>query len=75
MPRALRFVGLSLGWLLAAVLWLVAVFAVVCMGWFMFVGPEEEQGIASIWFMFVALFGSGAFFLTAYLAGYWDRIF
>ena len=75
MARALRIVGLSAGWFLASILWLLFVFAVTCMGWFIWVGPEEEKGIASIWFIFAALAGGGAFFLTAYLAGYWDRIF
>ncbi|MEX0782705.1 MAG: hypothetical protein WD557_08650 [Dehalococcoidia bacterium] len=71
----LRFAGRLSLWAIAALLWLVVLFAITCMVWFNFFGPEEERMVASIWGIIMLMVGTPALLLTARLGGFWHRLF
>lgn len=73
--RVLGVVGRLLGWALAALLWSLVAVALVFMGWFMCVGPAETEGMAALWLIVTLVVSCPALLLTAYLGGFWDRLF
>lgn len=71
----LRILGRLGLWTVALCLWLLAAVAVYSGIWFAYFGPEEERMVASIWLIIMLVFGTPALLLTAWLGGFWDRLF